>query len=99
MRVFVRVSLLHLLLAKFSIHSNVYIDGFSVSQLYAIIVLPNGGPDLETFTFTPSNKNSWSQACSIFWQVVRALAEAEDMVHFEVCPHSILTALLHKPES
>ncbi|KAI0747296.1 hypothetical protein BC629DRAFT_1298885 [Irpex lacteus] len=58
-------------------------DGFGVSQLYAIIVLPNGGPDLETFTFTPSNKNSWGQACSIFWQVVRALAEAEDMVHFE----------------
>ncbi|KAI0089068.1 hypothetical protein BDY19DRAFT_985076 [Irpex rosettiformis] len=58
-------------------------DGFAVSQLYAIIVLPNGGPDLETFAFDPSSKKFWSQACSIFWQVTRALSEAEDMVHFE----------------
>jgi serine/threonine-protein kinase haspin len=59
-------------------------DGFSVSQLYAIIVLPNGGPDLETFVFAQNRKNGWAQACSLFWQVVRSLAEAEDMVHFEV---------------
>lgn len=61
------------------------IDGFGVAQLYAIIVLPNGGPDLETFAFSPNGKNSWAQACSIFWQVTRALSEAEDVVHFEVC--------------
>ncbi|KAI0346874.1 hypothetical protein BDW22DRAFT_1321916 [Trametopsis cervina] len=58
-------------------------DGFGVSQLYAIIVLPNGGPDLETFTFSSSSKTGWTQACSLFWQVTRALAEAEDLVHFE----------------
>ncbi|KAK7676876.1 hypothetical protein QCA50_020132 [Cerrena zonata] len=56
-------------------------DSFTASQTYAIIVLPNGGPDLETFTFQP--KMGWRQACSIFWQVTRALAEAEELVHFE----------------
>ncbi|KAI0692664.1 hypothetical protein BC835DRAFT_1356408 [Cytidiella melzeri] len=58
-------------------------DGFGVSQLYAIIMLPNGGPDLETFAFAPGSKNGWTQACSLFWQVTRTLAEAEDLVHFE----------------
>lgn len=58
------------------------LDSFTASQTYAIIVLPNGGPDLETFTFQP--KMGWRQACSIFWQVTRALAEAEELVHFEV---------------
>ncbi|GJE84365.1 serine/threonine-protein kinase haspin -like protein [Phanerochaete sordida] len=58
-------------------------DGFGVSQVYAIIVLPNGGPDLEAYTFTGASKNGWRQACSLFWQVTRALAEAEELVQFE----------------
>ncbi|KZT71459.1 hypothetical protein DAEQUDRAFT_723969 [Daedalea quercina L-15889] len=58
-------------------------DSFGVSQVYAIIVLPNGGPDLETFTFKTASKTGWKQACSLFWQVARSLAEAETLVHFE----------------
>ncbi|OSD04637.1 hypothetical protein PYCCODRAFT_1386882 [Trametes coccinea BRFM310] len=58
-------------------------DTFSVSQLYAIIVLPNGGPDLEAYTFSTPTKTGWRQACSVFWQVARALSEAEEVVSFE----------------
>ncbi|KAI9068524.1 hypothetical protein FKP32DRAFT_1587628 [Trametes sanguinea] len=58
-------------------------DTFSVSQLYAIIVLPNGGPDLEAYTFSTPTKTGWRQACSVFWQVARTLAEAEELVSFE----------------
>ncbi|KAL4076180.1 hypothetical protein J3A83DRAFT_4225444 [Scleroderma citrinum] len=57
-------------------------DSFGLNQVYAIIVLPNGGPDLESFTFKNS-KCGWQQACSVFWQVARSLGEAEDLVHFE----------------
>ncbi|KAH9948402.1 hypothetical protein B0H21DRAFT_876161 [Amylocystis lapponica] len=49
-------------------------DTFTVSQAYAIIVLPNGGPDLE---------RTRSRACSLFWQITRTLAEAEELVGFE----------------
>ena len=60
-------------------------DTFNESQTYAIIVLPNGGSDLETFTANSSITGmNWRKACSIFWQVTRALAHAEDLVHFEV---------------
>ncbi|KAI0940133.1 hypothetical protein AcV5_001323 [Taiwanofungus camphoratus] len=58
-------------------------DTFTVSQVYAIIVLPNGGPDLEAYTFETASKTGWRQACSLFWQVTRTLAEAEDLVCFE----------------
>ncbi|OJT05338.1 Serine/threonine-protein kinase haspin -like protein [Trametes pubescens] len=58
-------------------------DTFSVSQLYAIIVLPNGGPDLEAYTFSTPTKTGWRQACSVFWQVARTLADAEELVSFE----------------
>ncbi|KAJ6628927.1 hypothetical protein B0H10DRAFT_1989870 [Mycena sp. CBHHK59/15] len=57
-------------------------DTFTVSQAYAIIVLPNGGPDLEAYTFKNA-KTGWKQACSIFWQVAKALAHAEQLVSFE----------------
>ncbi|KAF9076999.1 hypothetical protein BDP27DRAFT_1209735 [Rhodocollybia butyracea] len=57
-------------------------DAFSVSQAYAIIVLPNGGPDLEAYTFSNASKR-WRQACSVFWQVAKALARAEQLVSFE----------------
>ncbi|KAF7352547.1 Other/Haspin protein kinase [Mycena venus] len=56
-------------------------DTFGVSQAYAIIVLPNGGPDLEAYTFP--QKGGWKQACSVFWQVAKALAHAEQLVSFE----------------
>ena len=56
-----------------------------MSQVYAIIVLPNGGPDLESYSFPTAAKASWRQACSLFWQVARALAQAEELVAFEVC--------------
>ena len=55
-----------------------------MAQVYAIIVLPNGGPDLEACTFPGASKSGWAQACSVFWQVARALAEAEELVQFEV---------------
>ncbi|KAI0335669.1 hypothetical protein GY45DRAFT_1317048 [Cubamyces sp. BRFM 1775] len=58
-------------------------DTFEVSQLYAIIVLPNGGPDLEAYTFSAPTKTGWRQACSVFWQVARTLADAEELVSFE----------------
>lgn len=56
----------------------------AVSQVYAIIVLPNGGPDLEAYAFSQPAKTGWRQACSLFWQITRALATAENLVSFEV---------------
>ncbi|KAG0709841.1 hypothetical protein DFH29DRAFT_820330 [Suillus ampliporus] len=58
-------------------------DSFGLAQVYAIIVLPNGGPDLEAFTFKNAAKSGWHQACSIFWQIARALEQAEDLMAFE----------------
>ncbi|KAG5728490.1 Serine/threonine-protein kinase haspin [Termitomyces sp. T112] len=58
-------------------------DKFFVSQVYAIIVLPNGGPDLEAYKFLHPNKMGWRQASSIFWQVAKSLAHAEQLVSFE----------------
>ncbi|KIJ69976.1 hypothetical protein HYDPIDRAFT_104645 [Hydnomerulius pinastri MD-312] len=58
-------------------------DSFSLNQVYAIIVLPNGGPDLESVTFKNAAKAGWHQACSVFWQVARALEQAEELVNFE----------------
>ncbi|KAF9054958.1 hypothetical protein BDZ89DRAFT_975088 [Hymenopellis radicata] len=58
-------------------------DTFSLSQVYAIIVLPNGGPDLESYTFKAPTKLGWRQASSVFWQVAKSLAHAEQLVSFE----------------
>lgn len=63
---------------------NDHVDTFSVSQLYAIIILPNGGPDLEAYQFATPSRTGWRQACSIFWQVAKALGHAEQLVSFEV---------------
>jgi serine/threonine-protein kinase haspin len=60
------------------------LDGFSASQTYAVIVLPNGGPDLESFIFQEASTTGWQQASSIFWQVTKAIARAETLVRFEV---------------
>ncbi len=62
-----------------------------VSQVYAIIVLPNGGPDLEAYTFTTPTKTGWRQASSVFWQVAKTLSHAEQLVSFEVCTFQICT--------
>ncbi|EIW82311.1 hypothetical protein CONPUDRAFT_123093, partial [Coniophora puteana RWD-64-598 SS2] len=67
-------------------------DAFPVSQTYAIIVLPNGGPDLEAFAFRGVGKpmrgpgmgvTGWHQACGVFWQVAATLGKAEELVEFE----------------
>ncbi|KAG1755481.1 hypothetical protein EDB19DRAFT_1661648 [Suillus lakei] len=58
-------------------------DSFGLAQVYAIIVLPNGGPDLEAFTFKNAARSGWHQACSVFWQIARALEQAEDLMAFE----------------
>ncbi|KAG1783084.1 hypothetical protein EV702DRAFT_959390 [Suillus placidus] len=58
-------------------------DSFGLAQVYAIIVLPNGGPDLEAFTFKNAARSGWHQACSIFWQIATALDQAEDLMAFE----------------
>lgn len=58
------------------------------TQHYVIILLPNGGLNLESYEFTSSNKvnkNGWHQCASVFWQVCAALAVAEESVDFEVC--------------
>jgi serine/threonine-protein kinase haspin len=60
------------------------LDSFLVSQTYAIIVLPNGGLDLEAYKFVNASKMGWRQSCSLFWQVAKALAHAEQLVSFEV---------------
>ena len=58
---------------------------FLKSQTYAIILLPNGGPDLEAFPFaTHSKATAWQQACSVFWQVTRSISTAEKSLQFEV---------------
>lgn len=51
-------------------------------------MLPNGGPDLEAYTFSTPTKTGWRQACSVFWQVARTLADAEELVSFEVRMYS-----------
>src|SRR6266702_446111 len=76
----VRLSLLH----SSTFMASTRPDMLPVSQVYAIIVLPNGGPDLEAYTFSQPTKAGWRQACSLFWQIVRALATAENLVSFEV---------------
>lgn len=57
-------------------------DAFSASQRYALIVLANGGEDLESYCF--ENTRGWVQAAGVFWQVADALARAEEWTDFEV---------------
>lgn len=56
---------------------------FGPSQLYAVLILAEGGPDLEHAKLT-----NWCQASSIFWQVADALAAAEEACQFEVRANS-----------
>jgi serine/threonine-protein kinase haspin len=55
---------------------------FDEAQLYALVVLGDGGRDLESFKF--DKPIAWLQASGIFWQVVGALALAEEACSFEV---------------
>ena len=80
-------------------------DHFTDKQTYAVIILPNGGPDLENLSFNSLNLmvgSGWRQAGSIFWQVVRSLGQAGDLVHFEVSRSVVWSArreYLHYPAS
>lgn len=47
-------------------------------QVYALIVMSDGGKDLESLKV-----KSWLQAASIFWQVVAGLSEMESRYEFE----------------
>ncbi|PWN36843.1 uncharacterized protein FA14DRAFT_159171 [Meira miltonrushii] len=53
-------------------------DRFEDDQLYGLLLLSDGGKDLESFVLP-----SWSQAASVFAQVVQAIAEAEQKCEFE----------------
>ena len=48
------------------------------TQLYAVLVMADGGADLESF-----RARNWQQTASIFWQTVQALATAEETHEFE----------------
>lgn len=56
-------------------------DDLAEEQLYAIILLSNGGTDLEHFEF--DQKHGWQQAFSVTSQIFKAVALAEDEVAFE----------------
>ena len=58
------------------------LDAFDQHRRYAVIVLSDGGDDLEAFKF--DNTTGWVQAAGVFWQVADALARAEDEARFEV---------------
>lgn len=53
-------------------------DGYREDQLYCIITEADAGVDLEKYDL-----ESWTDAESIFWQTVVALAEAEERHQFE----------------
>lgn len=57
---------------------------FPSTQLYAVLLLPYGGKDLESYTFSKSRP--WAEAAGIFWSVAQSLAAAEEQLHFEVRP-------------
>lgn len=61
---------------------------FGSAQLYAILVLPYGGVDLESYVF--SKQTGWTEAAAIFFGVATALAQAERQLEFEV-RHSYLS--------
>jgi serine/threonine-protein kinase haspin len=73
-----------------------YADIFPPTQAYALLVLPHGGPDLEAYTFPV--KTGWRQACSIFWQIAKALATAEELVSFEVYYKVIRSVIMRGPD-
>jgi hypothetical protein len=54
-------------------------DFYDENQLFAIIMLENGGTDLEH-----TELKNWEEACDVFWQVALALAKGEREREFEV---------------
>nr|CDI51743.1 serine threonine kinase [Melanopsichium pennsylvanicum 4] len=48
------------------------------TQVYALLVMTDGGVDLESLKV-----KSWTHAASIFWQVVKGLGEMEELYEFE----------------
>ncbi|KIM26755.1 hypothetical protein M408DRAFT_330367 [Serendipita vermifera MAFF 305830] len=66
-------------------------DSFTEHQLYAIVVLPNGGIDLESYSFGKATASGgaaksgspWRDAAEVFWQVTTSLAKAEELLKFE----------------
>jgi len=58
------------------------IDELREDQLYAMIVLENGGVDLESFEF--DKLTGWKQAWGTVLQVAKTLAEGEAKARFEV---------------
>lgn len=55
---------------------------FPSHQLYAVLLLPYGGIDLESYSF--SRSHGWAEAAGVFWSVSQAIAVAEKEVRFEV---------------
>ncbi|KAE8195383.1 hypothetical protein A4X06_0g5192 [Tilletia controversa] len=53
-------------------------DVLEDNQIFAVIVLGDGGRNLEH-----SELDTWQQAASIFWQLVHAIATAEMAIEFE----------------
>jgi hypothetical protein len=66
------------------LRTDLFQDTFPLSQIYVIIILPDGGPDLESLRVENATKTGWRQAYSIFWQVANALGQAEQKLSFEV---------------
>lgn len=57
---------------------NVRPDRFKDDQLFGLLLLSDGGKDLESFVL-----QSWSQAASVYTQAVQAIAQAEEKCQFE----------------
>lgn len=54
-------------------------DFYEEDQLFAVILLENGGSDLEH-----TELRGWEEAADVFWQVALALARGERECQFEV---------------
>lgn len=57
---------------------NIRPDVLGSQQVYALLVMTDGGMDLESLKV-----KSWLQATSIFWQVLAGLSEMETRIEFE----------------
>ncbi|KAJ1029919.1 hypothetical protein NDA16_000835 [Ustilago loliicola] len=57
---------------------NIRPDVLGSQQVYALLVMTDGGMDLESLKV-----KSWLQAASIFWQVVAGISEMESRIEFE----------------
>ncbi|KAK7207033.1 hypothetical protein BZA70DRAFT_234522 [Myxozyma melibiosi] len=53
-------------------------DFYDEEQKFCIVMLQNGGTDLEHFKL-----KSWREAATVFWRVAKSIAKAEQAVEFE----------------